>query len=44
MLIALRLAFSTINDGIGARPDRELGESDPAQVRAAVTWGRPVDD
>ena len=40
--VALRLAFSSVNDALGARPDRELGESVPAQVREAVTFGRPV--
>jgi SAM-dependent methyltransferase len=39
---ALRLAFSTVNDALGAPPDRELGASVPAPVRDAVTFGRPV--
>ncbi len=39
--IALRMAFSTINDALGARPDAALAASLPPQVRAAVTWGRP---
>lgn len=42
MFVALRLAFSTVNDALGVRPDRELAERVPAQVREAVTWGRPV--
>ncbi|MDQ6934031.1 MAG: methyltransferase domain-containing protein [Actinomycetota bacterium] len=44
LFVALRLAFSTVNDALGARPDRQLGDSVPAPVRAAVTWGRPVED
>ena len=39
--IALRLAFSTINDALGAQPDRELADAAPAEVQAAVTYGRP---
>jgi uncharacterized peroxidase-related enzyme len=38
--IALRLAFSTINDALGARPDRELVARVPPAVRDAVTFGR----
>jgi uncharacterized peroxidase-related enzyme len=38
--IALRLAFSTVNDALGAPPDPELAEEAPERVRAAVTWGR----
>jgi uncharacterized peroxidase-related enzyme len=40
--VALRLAFSTINDSLGAQPDAELAQSVPQQVRDAVTYGRPV--
>lgn len=40
--VALRLAFSTVNDALGARPDAALGRTVPAQVREAVTFGRPV--
>lgn len=43
LYVAGRIAFSTVNDALGAAPDHELGESVPAQVRAAVTYGRPVD-
>lgn len=38
--VALRLAFSTINDALGATPDEELWAAAPAAVGAAVTWGR----
>jgi alkylhydroperoxidase family enzyme len=38
--VALRLAFSTVNDALGARPDRELGASSPQEVCSAVIFGR----
>lgn len=40
--VALRIAFSTVNDALGARPDGQLADSVPAAVRAAVTFGRPI--
>jgi hypothetical protein len=40
--VALRLAFSTINDSLGAQPDAQLAESLPREVREAVSYGRPV--
>jgi uncharacterized peroxidase-related enzyme len=40
--VALRVAFSTINDSLGAQPDAQLAQSLPPQVREAVTYGRPV--
>jgi uncharacterized peroxidase-related enzyme len=40
--VALRLAFSTINDSLGAQPDAQLAASLPPEVREAVTYGRPV--
>ena len=40
--VALRLAFSTVNDSLGAQPDAHLAESLPREVREAVTFGRPV--
>jgi uncharacterized peroxidase-related enzyme len=39
--IAFRLAFSTVNDALGIQPDWELAEQAPAEVTAAVTFGRP---
>lgn len=42
LFVALRLAFSTVNDALGATPDVELAERVPAAVRSAVTFGRPV--
>ena len=38
---ALRLAFSTVNDALGANPDWQLVNTVPAEVRSAVTYGRP---
>ena len=38
--VALRLAFSTVNDALGVRPDAGLVASAPAEVLDAVTWGR----
>jgi uncharacterized peroxidase-related enzyme len=40
--VGLRLAFSTINDALGAQPDAGLAQALPAEVREAVTFGRPV--
>lgn len=39
--IAFRLAFSTVNDALGANPDWQLAETVPPEVRSAVTYGRP---
>jgi uncharacterized peroxidase-related enzyme len=38
--IAFRLAFSTINDAVGAPPDVQLFENAPGLVRQAVVYGR----
>ncbi|MCA0147043.1 carboxymuconolactone decarboxylase family protein [Blastococcus sp. LR1] len=37
---ALRLAFSTVNDALGVRPEPELVTGAPEAVREVVTWGR----
>jgi alkylhydroperoxidase family enzyme len=42
VFVALRIAFSTVNDALGARPDRQLGAEAPGEVREAVTFGRPI--
>jgi uncharacterized peroxidase-related enzyme len=42
--VALRIAFSTINDALGARPDSALRSKAPEAVLAAVDYGRPIDD
>jgi alkylhydroperoxidase family enzyme len=41
---AARMAFSAINDALGARPDAELREFSGPEVVAAVTFGRPIQD
>ena len=38
--VALRLAFSTVNDALGAAPDKQLADKVPAPVRDAVRYGR----
>ena len=38
--VALRQAFSTVNDALGAVPDEELRSGAPAEVSEVVTWGR----
>lgn len=40
--VALRGAFSAVNDALGAHPDRELADAAPDEVLEAVVWGRPV--
>jgi uncharacterized peroxidase-related enzyme len=42
-IVALRLAFGTVNDALGARPDRELAREAPPQVLASVSFGRAVE-
>jgi hypothetical protein len=42
--VALRLAFSTINDSLGAVPDHQLRRVTPAPVRSAIVFGRTVGD
>jgi uncharacterized peroxidase-related enzyme len=43
VFVALRLAFSTVNDALGAAPDAQLRRDVPAEVAAAVDFGRPAD-
>lgn len=38
---AFRIAFSTVNDALGVRPDWQVAAQAPAEVRSAVTFGRP---
>jgi alkylhydroperoxidase family enzyme len=42
VFVAVRMAFSTVNDALGAHPDAELATAAPAPVRAAITFGRPA--
>jgi hypothetical protein len=41
--VAGRLAFSTVNDALGALPDAELTASVPLEVRDAVPYERPAE-
>jgi hypothetical protein len=43
VFVGLRIAFSTVNDALGALPDAELREFSPPEVIAAVTYGRPIE-
>jgi hypothetical protein len=40
LFVALRLAFSTVNDALGATPDEELAARVPHELRVAVGYGR----
>ncbi|MGD0194985.1 MAG: hypothetical protein ABSC35_09015 [Candidatus Dormibacteria bacterium] len=42
--VALRIAFSTVNDALGARPDAAFRTTAPEAVRDAVTYGRPIEE
>ena len=42
--VALRVAFSTVNASLGARPDSALRSTAPAAVLDAVTFGRAIED
>jgi uncharacterized peroxidase-related enzyme len=44
VFVALRLAFSTVNDALGSQPDPELRSFSPPEVIAAVDYGRPIAD
>jgi SAM-dependent methyltransferase/alkylhydroperoxidase family enzyme len=41
--VALRLAFATVNDALGAVPDSELSAGVPQEIRSAVSFGRGAD-
>ena len=41
LFVGLRLAFSSVNDALGAVPDRQLADSVPEVLRTAVSYGRP---
>jgi uncharacterized peroxidase-related enzyme len=40
--VALRVAFSTVNDALGAHPDPQLVVNLPKEIVEAVTYGRPA--
>jgi uncharacterized peroxidase-related enzyme len=42
VFVALRLAFSTVNDALGAQPDPQLVDNLPPGVVDAVGYGRPA--
>ncbi|GAA2742181.1 hypothetical protein GCM10009868_11160 [Terrabacter aerolatus] len=44
VFVALRRAFSTVNDALGPAPDRQLRDDAPAAVDAAVSFGRTAAD
>lgn len=44
VFVALRIAFSTVNDALGVRPDAPLRLTAPEAVLKAVTFGRPIED
>ncbi len=44
VFVALRIAFSTVNDALGVRPDAAFRSTAPEAVLNAVTFGRPIDD
>lgn len=44
VFVALRLAFSTVNDALGVLPDAALRSTVPAAVLDAITAGRPIED
>src|SRR5204863_6230715 len=44
VFVAFRLAFSTVNDALGACPDGPLAQGAPASVRDAVSYGRRGSD
>jgi SAM-dependent methyltransferase/alkylhydroperoxidase family enzyme len=41
--VAGRLAFSTVNDALGAQPDYQLKTGAPQEIRDAIQYGRPAD-
>ena len=44
VFVALRLAFSIVNDALGVPPDPALRSTTPGAVLDAVTFGRPIDE
>lgn len=42
--IAMRIAFATVNDAVGAGPDLKLFEKLPGALASAITYGRPASD
>ncbi|MGW5240795.1 carboxymuconolactone decarboxylase family protein [Monashia sp. NPDC004114] len=44
LFVALRRAFSMVNDALGPQPDRQLRDAASAPVNDGVTFGRPAAD
>jgi alkylhydroperoxidase family enzyme len=44
VFVVLRIAFMTVNDALGVRPDAEFRSLAPEAVLDAVTYGRPIED
>ncbi|TKK87740.1 hypothetical protein FDA94_16300 [Herbidospora galbida] len=42
--VALRIAFSTVNDALGLRPDAQLRTTTHEGILAAIDFGRPIAD
>ncbi|WP_216656468.1 hypothetical protein [Nocardioides marmotae] len=42
--VATRVAFSSVNGALGARPDAHLRDAAPPEVLDTVTWGRPIEE
>jgi alkylhydroperoxidase family enzyme len=44
VFVALRIAFATVNDALGVRPDAALRRTAPIAVLDSVTVGRPIEE
>jgi uncharacterized peroxidase-related enzyme len=44
VFVALRIAFATVNDALGLRPDAALRRTAPIAVLDAVRVGRPIEE
>jgi hypothetical protein len=44
LFVALRRAFSMVNDALGPQPDRQLRDAASAPVNDGVAFGRPAAD
>jgi uncharacterized peroxidase-related enzyme len=44
VFVGLRVAFATVNDALGARPDAAYRTIAPPAVLAAIGFGRPLDE
>ncbi|WP_063819089.1 carboxymuconolactone decarboxylase family protein [Herbidospora cretacea] len=40
--VALRMAFSVVNDALGLQPDAQLRATTPREILGAVDFGRPI--